>query len=294
VVWAIHGDDSSHEIAARFHRESGVPWVADFKDAWNVFHSRSMWPLQWLVTRNRLRTATMMTETSDAQARLDGHLGCPWHVVWSGYDDGVMAKVPPVRVSERFTLGYFGNVAAQHDVPRLARALAAGADVPFELHVFGGHDPARWRSALGDIGLVPRLHLHAMIAQDDAFARMKGVDLLLLLPAANFGRSRFAIGVKELEYFASGTPVLSIGRLLPELRGLVGPNRQLAEAETEADAARFLREEFAAHASGSSSVRRASVNAPAVARHSWTGQARLLAEILETAARGTLHRELAC
>ena len=34
VVWAIHGDDSTHEIAYRFSRETGVPWVADFEFPW--------------------------------------------------------------------------------------------------------------------------------------------------------------------------------------------------------------------------------------------------------------------
>ncbi len=54
VVWAIHGDDSCHEVAMRLRLATGVPWVADFKDPWNVFHAKILWPLQWLVTWRRL------------------------------------------------------------------------------------------------------------------------------------------------------------------------------------------------------------------------------------------------
>jgi glycosyltransferase involved in cell wall biosynthesis len=288
VVWAIHGDDSSHEVAARFHRDTGVPWVADFKDPWNVFHSRPMWPLQWAATWRRLRGATAITETSEAQARLDGHFRRPWHVVWSGYDDAAMRDAEPVRVSQGFTLGYFGNAAVQHDVPRLARALAAsaaGERLPFELHVFGGYDAARWRPALEEVGLLPRLRVHEMLPREQAFARMKGVDVLLLLPMTNYGRSRIAIGVKELEYLASGTPVLSMGKILPELRSALGATGQMVEAETEGDAAAFLHEEYEAFDAHTRSSRRASVNAPAVARYSWRAQAELLGTILEAAAR---------
>ena len=289
VVWAIHGDDSSHEIAMRFHRETSVPWVADFKDPWNVFHRRPMWPLQWVATWRRLRSAAGMTETSEAQARLDEHFGRPWHVVWSGYDDVAMRDVEPVRVSESFTFGYFGNAAVQHDVPRMARALAAcapGPGVPFELHVFGGYDPARWQRALGDVGLGPRLRVHGMLPREHAFARMKGVDVLLLLPMSNYGRSRIAIGVKELEYFASGTPMLSVGKILPELRNALGSTPQLVEAETEKDAAAFFDEEHAAYHAHTRSGRRVPVNSHAVARYSWTAQAQLLGEVLQEAANG--------
>jgi glycosyltransferase involved in cell wall biosynthesis len=288
VVWAIHGDDSSHEIAHRFRRAAGVPWVADFKDAWNFFHPRPLWPIQWVVTWNRLRSAALVTETSEAQAAIDAHFGRPWRAIWSGYDDGAMAEAPPRRTAEGFTLAYFGNVSDQHEVHRVPGALAAWRRrrpaASGALHVFG-HEIGRWERAFDDHGLADWLRPHDVIARPEAFGRMKGADVLVLLPAANFGRSRIAIGVKELEYVASGTPVLVLGRLLPELDRAIGGLPQVVQAANEEAAASFLEEEHAAFVAGARSPRRSEANAPAVARFAWSSQARLLAEVLAGAAR---------
>ncbi|MFC1641292.1 hypothetical protein ACFL5O_01195 [Myxococcota bacterium] len=286
VVWAID-DDGPHQVAASFHRRARVPWVADFKDPWDGPKQNMLWPVWWFVTWRRLQTCSALTETCRAQGELDARFGRPWHVVWSGYDPEAMRQAKPVRVSSRFTLGYFGNVIpAYHDLPHAARMLRAcmcnsdGAPEA-ELHVFG-YSASTWREALAREKVVGLLHEHGFVPRDEAFSRMKGADVLLMLPvtkAANSG----VLGVKELEYLASGTPVLCVGRLLPELRNAIGQSRQLVEAEDEGQAVRFLREEYLAFSSGASSPRRGPVNAPSVAACSWPAQARRLADILQSA-----------
>src|SRR5262245_6709738 len=92
VVWAIHGDASCHEIAYRFSRQTKVPWVADFKDPWDVFH---LGPARWVqrvATARRLKSAAMVTETCAAQGAADSaRFGCAFRVVYTGYDADVMA-----------------------------------------------------------------------------------------------------------------------------------------------------------------------------------------------------------
>lgn len=287
VVWAIHGDDSSHEIALRFHRATRVPWIADFKDPWNAYHHVTLWPLQWAGTRRRTRTASAVTETARAQGEADKGFGRPWHVVWSGYDADMMAAVQTLRSSTAFSLGYFGNVGAQHDVEAMTNILAQwsrNSRIEAEVHVFG-HEVARWRQLFGQHGILPMLRPHPVIPRDEAFARMKGMDVLILLPSTNFGRSRVLVGVKELEYMASGSPILVFGRLLPELLPCAESNpAQVLQAHHDESALQFLDAEYARFARGEASARRAPVNAPSVVRYSWPYQARLLAEVLRQTA----------
>ncbi len=286
VVWAIHGDDSAHEIAYRFSRETGVPWVADFKDPWDLFHKRAVVWLQELVTRRRLRTASALTETCQAQGDSDSarfHL--PAHVLWTGYEADVMERAVPERLSENaFVLAYVGNLATQHDVDAVARMLAAweampARPAPIELHAFC-NNAGPLKSRLEARGVTHCLHEHAFVPRERAYGIMKGADALLLLPATFHVPSGGSIGVKELEYLASGSPVLSIGKLLEELAPVSRGCPQLFEAANAEAAAAWLLAEAA-----NPGRSRASVNLPSVAMHSWPAKGRALAAILEGASK---------
>jgi hypothetical protein len=95
------------------------------------------------------------------------------------------------------------------------------------------------------------------------------------------GRWGALIGVKELEYLASGTPVLCLGRMAPEFRSRFGGLSQLVEAADETAAAAFLRDEHSRFRAGMSSARRSEVNTPIVAGHAWSAQAQYLADVLK-------------
>jgi glycosyltransferase involved in cell wall biosynthesis len=300
VVWAIHGDDSSHEIAYRFGRCTGVPWVADFKDPWDLYHRPGLPVLvQRLATERRLRKASALTETCKAQADSDAvRFRLPAHVIWSGYDTDLMAAAAPERISPRFTLAYTGGFSAQHDIGAIARLLEAWRALPeppaeLELHLFND-DASPLRRRLEARGVAGYLREHAFVPRGRAYAVMKGADALLLLPSTNLAADGKAsgkpvlIGVKELEYLASGTPVLSLGRLLPELNEVARGCPQLMEAESAAEGVAFLRDEAMAlrGASGASSSRRAAVNLPSVRRHGWPAKVADLERVLEAVAAG--------
>ena len=282
VVWAIHGEDSSHEIAYRFSRATGVPWVADFKDPWDLFHKRAVVWLQELVTRRRLRTASALTETCKAQSDADAarfHLTS--HVLWTGYEAEVMARAVPERLAEEaFVLAYVGNLGWQHDIDAVARLLVAWEALPsrparLELHVFCTN-AAPLRGRLEAHGVLHVLHEHSFVPRERAYGLMKGASALLLLPATFHVPSGGSIGVKELEYLASGTPVLSLGKLLPELDPVARGCPQLVEAASTEDALAWLVAQAAEPGRS-----RAEVNRPSVAEHAWPAKGKALAAILE-------------
>lgn len=283
VVWAIHGDDSCHEIAFRFHRATGVPWVADFKDAWDLFHSRLARPVQFAATWRRLATAAALTETSHRQAELDVRFHRPTHVVWSGYDSELMERAKPQRVSDSFHLLHVGNLSALHDLDYLASALLAlnsefGKPIP--LHLFGYCSDAL-RASLERHGAQNLVIFHPFVDRARAFGLLRAADMLLLLPATAKGEAYGQVGVKELEYLASGTPVLTLGKLLPEIAEIAGP--QVIQATCERDVLEAVRRELDTREPHRSSVR-VGVNSAAVLAHAWPSKAQALADVLSKAA----------
>lgn len=285
VVWAIHGDDTSHEIACRFHRETGTPWVADYKDPWNGFRDRLLWgPLYWF-TRRRLRTAASITETARAQAEYDARFGRPVFVVYSGYDAELMRTAQPTRKAAGFNVVYTGNISAtQHDPDAIARMLGElrsrnGERNTVDIQFIGTDCPAL-NDALVRRGVADRAKFHPFVERREVFGLLKGADVLLMLPSTHKASVAW-VGVKELEYFASGTPVLCLGSLLEEMRPMAGT--QVFEARDVGAARRFLAEEIDAHSRGIRSPRRGPVNAPSVMRYSWPECAAELSRVLGAA-----------
>lgn len=286
VVWAIHGSASCHEIAHRFSRRTGVPWVADFKDPWDLFHLGLIRIPQQISTARRLRSASALTETCAAQAVSDTvRFGLPSHVIWSGYEAEVMAAAPPERLSPSFTLAYVGGLAPQHDIASIGRLLDAwrtipDKPVPLEFHILS-NDTARLQNVLREARVDDVLRAHSVVPREQAYRIMKGADALLLLPATFFVPSGGSIGVKELEYLASGSPVLSLGSLLPELDEVTRGCPQLFEAQSAAEGAAFLRREAEAFRNGRPSPRRATANLPSVRKHAWPEKAADLERVFE-------------
>jgi len=279
VVWSIHGDDSAHEIAFRYHRATGVPWVADFKDAWHSFH-RYRLP-QHLAVSRRLRTASALTETAEVQANEDREeFGKPTHVIWSGYDAALMADATPSRSSPGFCLVQTGHLSPHHDIEALGRLLRRWRDReparPIELHIYG-HRSDLLFPVLERNGVTDLLQRHDFVPRRAAFGLMKGADVLLLLPSKEYLPS---VGVKELEYFASGTPVVCLGGLLPEMRRVADALPQAILAETEDAAVDALRDEYVARREHGRPRRAGDVNAAPVARHAWRQKADDLAAVL--------------
>jgi glycosyltransferase involved in cell wall biosynthesis len=290
VVWAIHGDDSSHEVAHRLCRRLRIPWVADFKDPWNTFHRRLALPFQRRATARRLASAAAITETCLAQAEADEReFSRATHVVYSGYDAELMAQATPERLGAGFALVYLGNVGPPHDsslvAPLFAELRRRGslASPGITLHQVG-QPTCPLRALLESVGCAEAARDHDRVPRSRAFGLMRGADVLLLLPLTA-GPGVF-VGVKELEYFASGTPVLALGGLLDELAPLARACPQVRVARSAGEAADFLESEARAVARGRSPTRVAP-NPPALAGYTWPAQAARLAEVLAAArARG--------
>lgn len=285
VVWAIHGDNSCHEVAHRLRRDEGIPWVADFKDPWSVYFPPYAHPVQRWATDYRLRTAEALTETCAAQAAEDARtFGRPTEVVYSGYEAAAMAAAVPKHPGGGFAAAYMGTIGKNlHDtsaIPGLFDALLRRGTLEragVQLHHYA-RTTGELRGLLA--GIVPEATVvdHGWLDEDRAFGVMKGADLLLLL-AGRVGAGKL-VGVKELEYFASGTPVLHVGAPLDEMAPIVRACPQVHVARTVDEAVRAFERVIASGGRGP-------VNPSALAEFTWAAQAKRLARVLEQAARAS-------
>jgi len=285
VIWAIHGDDSCHEIAFRLHCKFHKPWIADYKDPWDAFHSGLARPLQRIATRHRLATACTITETCAAQADADRRLfGKTTKVIYSGYDPGPMACATPQKLGcGDLSMAYLGNLDSTHDLhllPEILRELRQrGSLGPMRLvfHHFGLPE-GQFRAIFDEAGFPDNVHEHGLVVPNEAFSVMRGADVLLLLVPR-----KFAIGVKELEYFASGTPVMILGEPLADMKEIIRDLSQVIIIRTASEGADFLEREFAYLGQQGNSPTRGCVNSPALTRFSWQQQAFRLADVLHGA-----------
>jgi len=289
VTWAIHGDASTHAIASALHATEGVPWVADYKDPWSLFHPPVLRPLVRWATARRLRTAAAMTETCAAQAELDAReFARSPVVVYSGYDDEMMARSEPERPGPGFCVTYLGTLNPQHETRLLAdvflelgrRGVLDRADVTLHQYARPSDQLAQ---LLAPVGLDSIVRSHDWVSRARSFSLMRGSDVLLLFTSTR-GTGTLKLGVKELEYFASGTPVLVLGEPLDELKPVIASCPQVAVATREIEAADFLETEACRCASGTSpSKTRMAPNAPVLEPFSWKRQAERLAAVLDGA-----------
>jgi hypothetical protein len=286
VVWPIHGDDSSHEIAHQLRRQLGIPWVADFKDPWSFGYSRPAVPIVRRITARRLGSAASVTETCAWQADADRRdFGRPTHVVYSGYDAELMAEIEPERPSAAFCIAYLGTIARIHDVrllPGLFQALhrrGALANGALELHQYS-RPTGQLRQQLTSVGCADAVRDHEPVPVSRAFALMRGADVLLIFPQTRL--SGRGVGLKEIECVASGTPVLVLGEPLEELLPLFQACPQVRIARDVSAAADFVEQELARAREERSS--RAGVNQPPLREFTWTSQASKLSQILDGAA----------
>ena len=168
--------------------------------------------VQWLSTVRRLRNASALTETCAAQGDSDAaRFGLPYHLLWSGYDEGLMAVAEPARGSEGFSLAYVGNIGPQHDIAAIGRPFRAYEALhdrlfPLELHTFS-NDTTALREQPHALGLAQHLTVHAFVPRAKAYGIMKGADALLL-PHTDargaFGRIDRCEGVRVLRLGHAG------------------------------------------------------------------------------------------
>jgi glycosyltransferase involved in cell wall biosynthesis len=211
---------SSHVVGACLSRITGVPWIADYRDAWSgnpyMPWSHAKRSLQTMLERAVIRCASHLTTVSDPIARhLEALHGLDVTVIENAYDAAEWDSVPEERPAE-FSLTYTGTMyAGKRSADLLFRALAElqkeGHPLAAAAQVhFYGHNNESVLEEARRYALEDRVHLHGVVSRVEAMhAQRRSAGLLIFLnmdPATASER-----GSKYLEYAGARRPMLVFG-----------------------------------------------------------------------------------
>jgi len=264
LVYTINVPQTCHLVGRAIHRATGVPWVADFRDAWcdnPDLPSPTSWHRAWnrALERSVLREASVVVAVNDTIRRLlvrasGGREENSFHTIHNGYDREDFEALP-AKETDRFTMVFVGTFHRRTDPRLLLRpfreclrsgAIPAGAS---RIVVVGGQSE-RTREAVRELGLEEEVLFTGFLSHSESLSWMASAHLLLQVIASGPGSDQIVSG-KLYEYMAAGRPILSIGPE-GEARALTRSLRlgDTADVEDEKGVAAALAEAYRAHRSG--------------------------------------------
>jgi glycosyltransferase involved in cell wall biosynthesis len=210
-------------VARTLSRRTGVPWVADFRDAWfhnlRLYHTRLSSSLagpvnQWLVDN----ASALVTVSRGLQERLSSYLGREVFLSYNGFFAAERNSAPPTRPwnDNKLHIAYTGRVhPGKQDPAPLFRALASLGRLRGHLaHClsvdFYGFDRLLLRPLIERHGVEDCVTLCGFVPYQDSINVQRAADVLLFLDWTD-GRGDGMLTGKLLEYLGSGRPILALG-----------------------------------------------------------------------------------
>lgn len=226
AIWSTFPIPSAHRIAARLHRLTGVPWIADLRDSMTEDHyprEPRVREAYLRVEHEVIRRASAIVFTAPSALRMYGdryrHSRTElWHVIGNGYDEEKFREAESRRSektqrthrlwlhsglldpTDRNPIPFFDAVAA------LKRS---GALTPERVQIVlraTSHD-AHYAPLLADRAIADIVKLKPPLPYGEALAEMLSADALLLFQAASCNHQ---IPAKLYEYLRARRPILCL------------------------------------------------------------------------------------
>lgn len=234
VIYSTSPHATAHLIARHIAKNTGKPWVADFRDPWiedppepgtpngPVYRTINRWLERDVVRRSAAVVASTAHLRDLLRERYREEPRDKFHFIANGYDEGDFSGLPPRtnRLSTRLCIVHAGSINADFRDPRpvfasLARLIAAGHLRVGECEVrFIGPgnygESADVTSAIAAAGLAKSVTFVARVPYDQSLQELAAADVLLLLQASD--DTVGLVPAKLYEYLRAGKPVLALVR----------------------------------------------------------------------------------
>ncbi len=211
---------SMHLIGLRLKQQTGVKWLADFRDPWTQigYHSKlkllsSSRKKHERLEKEVLQNADKIITTSfTTQKEFLEKTDRPVEVITNGYDTGQVERLP---MDEKFTLSHIGSLLSGRNPENLWKAIA---ELISEMEDFASDFQLRLIGAVGEpvldsikeSGLGDHLFVRNYVSHSEALQMQRSSQLLLLVEIDRV-ETRGIIPGKLFEYMISERPILTVG-----------------------------------------------------------------------------------
>ena len=220
VIFSSYSPSMSHFVASKLHKQTGIPWVAEFRDLWSLNHNlRKVQPFHFFekeLEKRVMKGSDLLVAVSEPAAKQLETLHSKKVVtICNGFDEeDYLDNVP---LTTKFTITYTGNIyPGKQDPSPLFKAIAElkeeGKLSPdnFEARFFGSNTLATLLPAIKGYHLEGLAKICGFVPFQESVRKQKESTVLLLL-GWNDPREKGAYSGKVFEYLGARRPILAIG-----------------------------------------------------------------------------------
>jgi len=223
AVFSSHPPPVSHLVASKIHRETGLPWVADYRDLWTGSTLRPYpgWleKLEKRFEKRSLRGAAgFITVSEKLQACLMSLHEKPVKVIYNGFDPDDFDRVIETRKTggKTFTLVYSGTLYTKKQSPasffKALEKLKEKGMINRENFIarFIGVQEPPFQEMVRTHGLEDMIRSESFQPYKDNVAVLKSASALLFF-SWNAGEMPGNPTSKIFQYAGAGRPILIVG-----------------------------------------------------------------------------------
>ena len=220
IIFSSYGPSMSHLVASKLHKQTGIPWVSEYRDLWSLnAYLRKVQPFHFfektLEKRVMKDSSLLVTVSEPAAEKLQALHSKNVVVIHNGFDED--DYLDDVRLTAKFTITYTGTIyPGKQDPGPLFKAIAElkeeGRISPndFEVRFFGGGTLANLLPAIKYHQLEGIVKICGLVPFKESIQKQKESTMLLLLGWNDHRERGFYTG-KVFEYLGARRPILSIG-----------------------------------------------------------------------------------
>jgi glycosyltransferase involved in cell wall biosynthesis len=231
VIVSTGPPHSMHLIGMNLHKETGIPWLADFRDPWvNIDFAGDLKMSSWAKNRNIslekkvLESANLIVVVSELMAEeFRSKTNKPVEIITNGFDpDDFIVDESLIRKDGKFSIVHTGSLNDRRNHPALWKSIAklrednAEFKALCEIRLIGKNDVSV-RESIQNEGLNDCTVWIDYLPHEQIMVEQKSASVLLL-SINNYGAaedqffsSKATLTGKLFEYLAAERPILMIG-----------------------------------------------------------------------------------
>lgn len=222
LIFSSSPPQTNHIIAARVARQTGLPWVADFRDPWtDVFwlqdRSIRMGFIhridRWIEKRTMRKMDAIITVSRYYASLLGKKTDHEVITIPNGFDQKYFSDIS-YSPGKRFKITFSGSMSKEQDPSCFFDAIElikSDKDFMADLEIiFEGNFPPFLHEVVANRGIKDNVIFTPYTRMQDAIKTMIHSDLLLLIIPNTTGNHGI-LSLKVFDYIGSGRPILAYG-----------------------------------------------------------------------------------